>query len=55
MDNPYKIVYFGDYCKTCKHSKKKQEEHPCFECLDNSVNLYSHKPVKYEEDRKKND
>lgn len=51
MDNPYKIVYFGKYCKSCKHCNKKEETYPCYECMDESVNLYSHKPVKYEESK----
>lgn len=47
-DNEYKEVYFDQYCKTCTHEKKKDSEDPCFECLDNPINLYSHKPVKWE-------
>lgn len=45
----YKEVYFNQYCKNCKHEKLKDNEEPCNECLDNPVNLYSHKPVKFEE------
>ena len=48
-EQDYKEVYFDQYCKTCKHAKKDSYEDPCFECLDNPVNLYSHKPVKWEE------
>ena len=44
-----KEVYFDEYCKTCKHFDKKEHEKPCYECLDEPVNQYSHKPVKYEE------
>ena len=47
MDD-YKEVYFDKYCKTCKHTKKTDIEEPCDECLDNPINLYSHKPVKWE-------
>lgn len=53
MDNEYKEVYFHQYCETCKHKDKKDNEEPCFECLDNPINLYSHKPVKYEQAEQK--
>ena len=47
--NDQKEVYFDKYCKTCKHSKKKEYDDPCDECLSEPVNTYSHKPTKYEE------
>lgn len=49
MENAYKEVYFGEYCKNCKYWEKKENETPCDECLENPVNLYSHKPVNYKE------
>ena len=49
MNEGYKEVYFDQYCKTCKHKEKKDNEEPCDECLDNPINLYSHKPVNYKE------
>ena len=49
MEDSYKEVYFDQYCKICKHEKLKEEESPCDECLDNPVNEYTHKPVKWEE------
>lgn len=52
-DELYKEVYFHKYCKTCKHEKVKQEDEPCNTCLEDPVNLYSHKPVKYEKDENK--
>lgn len=53
--NPYmyKEVYFGDYCKSCKFYKLKEEEEPCDECLSIPMNLYSHKPAKWEQSEKK--
>lgn len=48
----YRIVLFSKYCQGCKHVDKKQHEEPCNTCLDNPVNLYSEKPVKYEENNK---
>lgn len=49
MEQLYKEVYFCDYCISCKHHDKQGTEEPCDECLSNPTNLYSHKPVKYEE------
>lgn len=49
MEDAYKEVYFGEYCKKCKYWEKKENEEPCDECLENPVNLYSHKPVNYKE------
>ena len=52
IDEEYREVLFGKYCKTCKHKDCEDTEEPCNECLDNPTNLYSQKPVKYEEKRK---
>lgn len=49
MDEHYHEVYFDQYCKTCKYEKVLQEKDPCNECLAEPINLYSHKPVKYED------
>lgn len=50
MENDnYKEVYFNEFCKTCEHSGCQEHEDPCYECLNEPVNLYSHKPVKYKE------
>lgn len=48
--NAYKEVYFGQFCKTCKNKDIPEDRDPCDECLEHPVNLYSHKPVNYEED-----
>jgi len=53
MEYNYKEVYYGHYCKTCKFFDKKETDDPCDECLESPVNLYSHKPVNYEEKEKK--
>ena len=42
-----KEVYFDEYCKTCEFFNSKEDEEPCAECLNEPVNQYSHKPVKY--------
>ena len=49
MEEGYKEVYFNEYCQSCKFKDLKEDETPCDECLSNPVNVYSHKPVKYEE------
>ena len=49
MDEHYHEVCFYQYCKTCKYEKTSQEKDPCHECLSEAMNLYSHKPVKYED------
>ena len=52
MEDTYKEVYFNEYCKTCKHEKLSEQDDPCFECLNEPVNLYSHKPINWEEKEK---
>ena len=41
-------VFFGEYCKTCKYKNYSETDSPCAECIAEPVNLYSHKPVKWE-------
>ena len=50
---PNKEVYFHEYCKTCNYKDVKNTDDPCHECLSEPTNLHSHKPVKYEESKKK--
>lgn len=47
--NDMKEVYFDKYCQTCEYKDLEESEEPCNECLTETVNLYSHKPVKWEE------
>lgn len=49
MNDDYKEVHFVEYCKTCKNFDKTEDEEPCCSCLEEPVNLYSHKPIKWEE------
>lgn len=49
VEDIYKEVYFGEYCGTCKYEKLLEKDDPCHECLNNPVNLYSHKPVNWKE------
>lgn len=48
MDEGYMIVEFDTHCGSCIHHKKEENESPCDECLENPVNLYTKKPIKYE-------
>mgnify|MGYP005802535783 CR=1 FL=1 len=49
MDEAYKEVYFDRYCKSCKYEKYDENDisSPCYECLAEPKNLYSHKPVRW--------
>jgi len=45
----YKEVDFGKYCQLCKYFKNLESDDPCHECLNEPQNMYSHKPVNFEE------
>ena len=47
--NDYKEVRYDIYCTKCEHEKTPESEEPCYECLEESVNLHSHKPINWEE------
>lgn len=49
MEDIYKEVYFGEYCSKCSHFDEPDYEDTCHDCLNEPVNLYSHKPVNWEE------
>lgn len=48
MEVIYKEVDFHRYCASCKHLVKKETEEPCSECLEETVNSNTSKPVKWE-------
>jgi hypothetical protein len=52
VEDIYKEVYFDKYCESCKHKELPEKNDPCHECLNNPVNLYSHKPVNWKEKEK---
>lgn len=45
----YKEVRFDQYCAKCVHASKDENEDPCWDCLENPVNVYSRKPVYFKE------
>ena len=49
MDN-LKEVRFDIYCKDCKYFARAEEDDPCVDCLLESVNQNSKKPVYFKED-----
>ena len=49
MDENYKEVLFWEYCHRCKHDVLNEDEEPCCDCLNEPVNLCSHKPIKFED------
>lgn len=49
MEYREKEVYFGQYCRKCKHWEEEEWRDTCHECLNNPINMYSHKPVNFEE------
>ncbi len=48
MDENKKEVYFGEFCDKCKYSNKREDEEPCWDCLDQPWNTNSHKPMYFE-------
>lgn len=42
-----KEVYYDQYCAKCKHNNTPETDEPCNECLTNSYNIDSHKPVNF--------
>lgn len=47
-DEELREVDFETYCKACKYEGRKEEQIPCCYCLEEPLNLYSQKPVKWE-------
>ncbi len=44
-----KEVYFGEWCPKCVNHDKPETEDPCWDCLDNPMNIESHKPLYFKE------
>lgn len=43
-----KEVFFDIYCETCKYKDRPETANPCWDCLEQPVNVDSHKPVFWE-------
>ena len=54
MSENLKEVRFDIYCKKCKYKDKPENEDPCWDCLVETVNQNSHKPVYFKEDSNEN-
>lgn len=39
-------------CKKCIHFSKREDEDPCWDCLNTRTNENSYKPVYYKENKK---
>lgn len=45
MEDNYKIVTYELYCKNCEHKDLDEDKDPCHDCLNNPVNVDSHRPM----------
>jgi hypothetical protein len=45
--NEMKIVEFERYCDICKYKDLPESEDSCDECLEEPVNVFSHRPTKF--------
>ena len=50
--NNTKEVYFHEWCNKCKYGPLMEHQEPCNTCLGAPMNFDSHKPTKYEEEKK---
>lgn len=48
-NNKEHIVEFGDWCNKCVYRDYDEMMKPCFECLDDPVNMYTRKPTHFQE------
>ena len=47
--NTNKEVYYHIYCNKCKYNNCPESDEPCSTCLNQPVNEFSHKPIKFKE------
>ncbi len=47
--NRDKEVLFYKYCYKCKYEDCPEADEPCSTCLNQPVNEFSHKPIKFKE------
>lgn len=48
MGRDLREVRFDLYCETCKHKNLNETDEPCCECLEETFNENTAKPVKWE-------
>ena len=48
--NETKEVRYDLWCSRCKNSELDESKDPCWYCLDEPVNVDSHKPLYFEEE-----
>ena len=49
MESNTKEVYYHEYCPKCEHYEVEGYQEPCNECLAQSYNYNSHKPINFHE------
>lgn len=49
MEFPEKEVFFFEWCKKCQYDKQPEDKDPCWDCLNEPMNIESHKPVHFKE------
>lgn len=47
MESNYKIVEFT-WCDECKYKNQAENQDPCYDCLQEPVNIDSRRPVYFE-------
>lgn len=52
MEYHTKEVNFHEYCPKCKYFDMTEDKDPCAECLNNPMNIDSHKPLYFKEKEK---
>ena len=48
-NNKEHIVEFDQYCNKCVYRDYDEMMKPCYECLDDPVNIYTRKPTHFQE------
>lgn len=51
MEQKEKLVEFEKWCPVCAFKDEPEENEPCCDCLEEPVNMNSHKPVMFKEKR----
>lgn len=46
-------VLFGDYCSKCVFKDLSESEDPCWDCLQHQVREFSKTPIRFKENREK--